>query len=287
MCLLLFALDAHPAYKLVLAANRDEFTARPSHEAHFWHDYPNVLGGRDEEAGGTWLGITQSGRFTALTNFRDIANINPNAPSRGRLTQTFLTHPEMSTSNFAALLERTGTLYNGFNILWGDFAADASDFFWYSNYTSETYNRSIHKISSGIHGVSNALFDTPWFKLERGKELLKQALERSLEHNHTPDHLSSALLAMMRDDHKPTDEQLPKTGVSLEWERVLSSMFIETPDKKYGTRCTTILLIDRANTVHFREYLSMPPDGKNAAAFTPKEQYFHFQLAPDTHSILE
>ncbi len=283
MCLILFALDAHPAYKLVLAANRDEFTARPSHEAHFWHYYPNVLGGLDLEAGGTWLGITREGRFTALTNFRDIANINPDAPSRGELTHKFLTHPEAPMSDFAALLERKGTLYNGFNILWGDFAAGAADLFWYSNYTSETYNRSIHKIPSGIHGVSNALLDTPWYKLERGKELLQQALERSSEQAHTPEQLSHALLAMMRDGVKPTDEQLPKTGVSLEWERVLSSMFIETPDKKYGTRCTSILLIDRANKVHFREYLYLSPDGKNNAAFTPKEQYFHFEFASNRH----
>jgi uncharacterized protein with NRDE domain len=254
MCLILFALDAHPAYKLVLAANRDEFTARPAHIAHYWHYYPNVLGGLDLEAGGTWLGINKHGRFTALTNYRDLSNINPDAPSRGELTHKFLTHPELPLSDFGAMLERKGTQYNGFNILWGDFADTKSELFWYSNYTSETYNRTQHKISRGFHGLSNALLDTPWHKVERGKSKLQEIVNAHTE----PMKLTSALSAMLQDRVKPNDDKLPSTGVSLEWERVLSSMFIETPDKKYGTRCSTVVLIDRDNTVYFTEYRFTP-----------------------------
>lgn len=249
MCLILFALDAHPAYKLVLAANRDEFIQRPAHVAHFWHYYPNVLGGLDLEAGGTWLGITKGGRFTALTNVRDLSNISPDAPSRGELTHKFLTHPQLPMHDFAALLERKGTQYNGFNILWGDFAGEQTDLFWYSNYTSEQYNRTANKISSGIHGLSNALLDTPWFKVEHGKARLQAALEETSD----PASLTSALLEMLKDRTRPDDSRLPSTGVSLEWERMLSSMFIESPDKKYGTRCSTVVLITHTNEVYFTE----------------------------------
>jgi uncharacterized protein with NRDE domain len=273
MCLILFALDAHPAYKLVLAANRDEFTARPAHKAHWWHYYPNVLGGLDLEAGGTWLGITKSGRFTALTNVRDLSNINPDAPSRGELTHKFLTHPQMPMPDFAALLERKGAQYNGFNILWGDISPNEPELFWYSNYPSETYNRTATKIPNGVHGLSNALLDTPWFKVERGKASLQAALED--EQNNSPESLSKALLEMLQDRIKPDDDRLPKTGVSLEWERTLSSMFIEAPENKYGTRCSTVLLVERTNTVHFTEARYTPAfDGsvldtsKNSSTFS-------------------
>jgi uncharacterized protein with NRDE domain len=249
MCLILFALNAHPAYKLVLAANRDEFIQRPAHVAHYWHYYPDVLGGLDLEAGGTWLGITKGGRFTALTNVRDLSNINPDAPSRGELTHKFLTHPDLPMTDFAALLERKGKQYNGFNILWGDFAGDKADLFWYSNYNSEQYNRTATKITSGVHGLSNALLDTPWFKVERGQVRLQAALEEIND----PATLTSALLEILKDRTRPDDTRLPSTGVSLEWERMLSSMFIETPDKKYGTRCSTVVLITRTNEVYFTE----------------------------------
>lgn len=254
MCLILFALNSHPDYKLVLAANRDEFTARPAHISHFWHYYPDVYGGLDLEAGGTWLGINKQGRFTALTNYRDISNISPDAPSRGELTHKFLTHPEMPMKDFGAMLERKGKQYNGFNILWGDFADEKSDLFWYSNYTSETYNRTATKISNGVHGLSNALLDTPWFKTEQGKTMLEDQLNENLD----PIFLSRAMLNMLRNTVRPADEYLPKTGVSLEWERVLSSMFIATDDGKYGTRCSTVVIIDRKNTVYFSEALYTP-----------------------------
>jgi uncharacterized protein with NRDE domain len=256
MCLILFALDAHPTYKLVLAANRDEFTPRPAHKAHWWHYYPDVLGGLDLEAGGTWLGITKTGRCTALTNFRDISNINPDAPSRGELTHKFLTHRQMPMADFSALLERKGTQYNGFNILWGDICLSEPDMYWYSNYTSETYNRTAIKIPSGVHGLSNALLDTPWYKVEHGKAQLQTALDDSA--NATPDALTNSLVQMLQDRTRPDDTNLPKTGVSLEWERTLSSMFIEAPQNNYGTRCSTILLVDRMNTAHFTEVRYTP-----------------------------
>jgi uncharacterized protein with NRDE domain len=278
MCLILFALDAHPAYKLVLAANRDEFTARPTHKAHWWHYYPDVLGGLDLEAGGTWLGITKGGRLTALTNFRDIANISPDAPSRGELTHTFLTHPHVPVSDFAARLERKGTQYNGFNILWGDVGAEEPELFWYSNTISDTYKRTVTKIQRGVHGLSNALLDTPWFKVEHGKARLQTVMEQQ---NISPEALTQSLIEILQDPTKPDDAYLPKTGISLEWERTLSSMFIEAPEHRYGTRCSTVLLVDRVNTAYFAEIRYTPAfDGSEMDSQTGTSTFsFAFHLS--------
>jgi uncharacterized protein with NRDE domain len=243
MCLILFALNAHPDYPFILAANRDEFTKRPAHKAHWWHYFPNIIGGIDLEAGGTWLGMTKSGRFTALTNVRDLANINPDAPSRGELTYKFLTQ-NITNDNFATLLERKGKQYNGFNILWGNIAE--GKLFWYSNYGDR-----IQDIRNGIHGVSNALLDTPWYKVEQGKIRMQEIINNSSADNHNE--LTNTLLAMLQDTTKPDDSRLPDTGVGIEWERQLSSLFIDAPEKQYGTRCSTIILVGNDRSVHFTE----------------------------------
>jgi uncharacterized protein with NRDE domain len=251
MCLILFALDAHPAYRLVLAANRDEFTKRPAHAAHWWHYYPNVHGGLDLESGGTWLGITRRGRFAAITNYRDPANILPDAPSRGELTHQYLTHDSISPDDFAATLRRKGRQYNGFNMLWGDVSGETPDVHWYSNYAHDT---SPAKVSSGIHGLSNALLNTPWQKVERGKMLLQNALETSSN----PFNVTSMLLEILTDSERAPDDHLPDTGVGTELERTLSSMFIQMPDGNYGTRCSTVILVERTGRVHFTEHRFTP-----------------------------
>lgn len=243
MCLILFALNAHPDYPFILAANRDEFIKRPAHKAHWWHYFPTVLGGMDMEAGGTWLGITRTGRFTALTNVRDLTNINPDAPSRGELTYKFLTQ-NLTNEDFAALLERKGKQYNGLNILWGNLTE--RELYWYSN-----YGEGIERITSGIHGVSNALLDTPWYKVEEGKAKIQKIMNS--EDARSPENLTSALLMMLQDRTKPDDSRLPDTGVGIEWERQLSSMFILAPEKQYGTRCSTVILLDAKQEVHFTE----------------------------------
>lgn len=245
MCLILFALQAHPNYPVVIAANRDEFIKRPAHKAHWWAYFPDVLGGIDLEAGGTWLGVTRTGRFTALTNVRDLKNINPDAPSRGELTYKFLTQ-QSTEDQFGGLLERRKALYNGFNILWGNLAK--RELFWFSN-----YGQGEKQIADGVHGLSNALLDTPWYKVEEGKARLQAVLEASIQEQLSPKELTSSLLAMLQDRTRPDDSRLPDTGVGIEWERQLSSLFIHAPEREYGTRCSTVLLVDKDNNVHFTE----------------------------------
>lgn len=270
MCLILFALNAHPDYPFILAANRDEFTKRPAHKAHWWHYFPQVLGGIDLEAGGTWLGMTTTGQFTALTNVRDLSNINPDAPSRGELTYKFLTQ-NLSSNDFADLLERKGKQYNGFNILWGN-AAEGT-LWWYSNYGKHT-----EKLQSGVHGVSNALLDTPWYKVEQGKMRVQEIINGS--EASTPEALTTALLVMLQDHTMPDDSRLPDTGVGIEWERQLSSIFIHAPEKQYGTRCSTVVLVNKNKSVSFTERRFTPSFESGFLDESPGQNSFTFSLHP-------
>ena len=223
MCLILVAWRTHPDFPLVVAANRDEFRNRPSAPASFWNDIPSVLAGRDLVAGGTWLGISRDGRFAALTNFRDPSRIDPKAPSRGALVADFLAGQQDAT-DYAHMLEASGARYNGFNIL----MTDGRCLCWYSNIG----NRS-RVLSPGIYGVSNDLLDTPWPKVRDAKSALGVALTA------LPD--DKALFELLRDDRIHPDDQLPRTGVSLELERMLSAAFIVGQD--YGTRSSTVVTI--------------------------------------------
>ncbi|MCS6808842.1 MAG: NRDE family protein [Bacteroidota bacterium] len=257
MCLIVVALHAHSHYPVVLAANRDEFIQRPTHQAHWWVYFPDVLGGMDLEAGGTWLGITRSGRFVAVTNVRDAHNINPDAPSRGELSYKFLTQ-NWTNEDFRLMLERRGRLYNGFNIIWGNLARH--ELFWYSNYATQ------HEvIESGIHGISNALLNTPWHKVERAKTLVATVLNDTTI---SQQELCSHLFAILRDTTPADDALLPDTGVGIAWERQLSPIFIHSPEHAYGTRCSTILLVDAERTVTFIERRFTP-----SLLYGRKEEY--------------
>jgi uncharacterized protein with NRDE domain len=235
MCLLLIANKAHPLYKLVIAANRDEFYDRPASPADFWNDYPELLGGKDLEAGGTWLGITRNGRLSAITNFRDFHSpIKKNAPSRGKLTIDFLLGKD-SLQSYTEKLKKSSTDYNGFNLVYGI----KNDLFYYSNQTKvET------RLTEGIYGISNALLDTPWAKIKRSKKRFSEILNRD-------DNIIENIFVLLNDKETAPDEELPDTGLDKEREKALSSIFIKTP--KYGTRCTTVLLIDNDDNVSFIE----------------------------------
>lgn len=229
MCLILLAWRCHPDIDLVVAANRDEFFARPTAPAAFWDECPDVLAGRDLEAGGTWMGVTRSGRFAALTNFRDPAHHQTGRPSRGRLAAGFLTGRETP----AACVERSaayGAECNGYNLL----VADRDSLWWTSNVGGER-----RELPPGVYGVSNHLLDTPWPKVGAGKTALAEALQG------LPD--DAGLFDLLRDDGIHPDSKLPQTGVSLEWERLLSSAFVRSSG--YGTRGSTILLRGRRRTV--------------------------------------
>ncbi len=238
MCLVLVAWRVHPDYPLVVAANRDEFFSRPTVPAMFWSDAPQVLAGRDLEAGGTWMGVTHGGRFAALTNFRDPAQMRKSAPSRGRLVADFLTGNEASGAYISHVAD-AGRQCNGYNLL----AGDGESLWWSSNIDGES-----RPLAPGVYGVSNHLLDTPWPKVGAGKTALARAL------SDLPD--DTSLFALLRDDGIHPDENLPQTGISLEWERLLSSAFVKSPD--YGTRSSTLLLMDTAGRISFDEQTWLP-----------------------------
>ncbi|MGD8836601.1 MAG: NRDE family protein [Desulfobacteraceae bacterium] len=236
MCLILFSYEQHPHYRLVLAANRDEFYDRPTAPLGFWQDHPDLLAGRDLKSFGTWMGLTRSGKIAAITNYREPETPKPQAPSRGQLISDFLIGSDRPAA-YLKQVKKEADDYNGFNLLVGD----THDLFYYSNRGGE-----IVRLESNIYGLSNRQLDTQWPKVNNGKKRLKQLLD---DHHDIP---LEQLLSLLQSQDRPPDDQLPDTGVSKEWERALSPLFIASPG--YGTRCSTILTIDRSNHLHITEY---------------------------------
>ncbi|MCL4440950.1 MAG: NRDE family protein [Firmicutes bacterium] len=256
MCYVVFAYDCHPDYLLVLAANRDEDNARPAAPARFWEEAPDMLAGKDLLQSGTWMGISRLGRFAALTNYRDPASLKPEAPSRGRLVKDYLcslADPLAYIDWLAAARE----VYNGYNLL----LMSQRGMWHYSNRTGSPL-----KISPGIHGLSNHLLDTPWPKVERGKARLGLIIK------HSKDFAVDSLFELLYDRRQALDRDLPQTGVSLQWERLLSSIFIQS--EAYGTRSSTVLLIERGGNVHFYER-NFNKDGQRAGS----DIVYHFPAA--------
>jgi uncharacterized protein with NRDE domain len=235
MCLIVLAVKQHPLYKLILAANRDEYYDRPSAGPAFWKDAPQVLAGKDLKGGGTWLGITRKGRIAAVTNYRDPASVRTGALSRGRLVRDYLLGSD-DPASYLERVRREGTEYNGFNLIVGY----KEDLFWYSN-----RGEGILPLSSGLYGISNRLLDTPWPKVARSKERLAGLLA---DHENP---FTERLFDLLRDRSTAPDDALPDTGVGLEWERILSSVFITSPT--YGTRSSTLILLDGNDRVTFMD----------------------------------
>jgi uncharacterized protein with NRDE domain len=254
MCLILFAWQVHPDYPLVVAANRDEFYARPTAAAGFWTDAPAVLAGRDLEAGGTWLGLSRSGRFAALTNYRAPEHHIAGRPSRGRLVADFLADscPALDYLERSAVYGRE---CNGYNLLVGD----GERLGWASNVSGE-----IRELTPGIYGLSNHLLDTPWPKVGAGRTALASVIEA------LPD--QSGLFQLLADDAIHPDHSLPCTGVSLEWERLLSAAFIRSAD--YGTRASTVVCIGRDGHASLEEQTWLP------GAARGERRRFRFLLEP-------
>jgi uncharacterized protein with NRDE domain len=250
MCLILVAWRAHPEFPLVVAANRDEFFNRPTASASFWPE-SGILAGRDLQAHGTWMGIGPTGRFAALTNFRDPARHRDNAASRGQLVADFLNinvPPRAGLERMRAESRR----YNPFNLIVGD----ANSLACLSSVTGD-----IRDLAPGVFGLSNHLLDTPWPKVESAKSLLSRALSA------LPD--DGALLDLLRDDSIHPDELLPRTGISLEWERLLSAAFVKAPG--YGTRSSTVLKVSRGGAALFDEQTWVEggaPAGRSRFRFT-------------------
>lgn len=238
MCLIFLAWQVHPDYPLVVAANRDEFFARPTEAAGFWSEAPDVLAGRDLEGGGSWMGVTRHGRFAALTNFRDPARVRSGAPSRGALVTGFLTD-KREAGDYLRQIPVMARECNGYNLLLGD----GRNLWWNSNVSGES-----RQLAPGIYGVSNHLLDTPWPKVGAGKTALTRALDD------LPD--NRGLFALLRDESIHPDEHLPETGVPLAWERLLSAAFVRSP--AYGTRSSTALVMQRDGATVFDEQTWLP-----------------------------
>jgi uncharacterized protein with NRDE domain len=237
MCLALVAVGAHPHYPLVIAANRDEFHARPALPAHWGCAPPfaGILAGRDVTAGGTWLGIRRDGRWALLTNVREGGRNDARAPSRGGIVPALLNRGDPLDTALGGLAAADGARYNGFNVLAGDARGAA----WTSNRCAATA-----ALALGVHGVSNALLDTPWPKLTRTKAALAAWCAKG-----EPD--VAPLFAALADRARAPDHALPDTGVAHEWEQLLSAPFIVSD--RYGTRCSTVIAIDRDGVARFVE----------------------------------
>jgi uncharacterized protein with NRDE domain len=234
MCLIALAWRAHPAYRLIVAANRDEYFGRSSAPADFWDDHRGVLAGRDLEAGGTWLGITLGGRFAALTNYRNPADRRTGVPSRGALVSGFLTG-KAGPSEYVKQVQKAATSYNGFSLLVGD-----ADSLWFLS------NRGGGplRVEPGVHGLSNHLLNTPWPKVERARARLAKQLERPFD--------AAAAFDLLGDTERAPSAELPRTGVSVEIEERLSAIRILAAGG-YGTRCSTVLCFANDGRVEFHE----------------------------------
>ncbi|MCP4687758.1 MAG: NRDE family protein [Desulfobacterales bacterium] len=260
MCLILFLYDAHPEYRLALAANRDEFYERPSAPLHFWPDSPEILAGRDLKGNGAWMGVTRTGRFAALTNYREPGGPKKNAPSRGDLVADYLRGGQ-SAPDYLHDVRSAADRCNGFNLI----AGTPSGLFYYSN-----RGDGVHRVPPGCHGLSNHLLNTPWPKAARGVSRFKALLPPGKTAD--PDEI----FTLLSDPTRPPDSDLPDTGVGLEFERILSSLFI-TSDF-YGTRSSSVLLVGKTGSVTFveRTYL---PDGSGAPAAPDRK--FTFRIRDD------
>ena len=244
MCLILITWGGHPTRRCVVAANRDEFHSRATAPAHWWTDNPQILAGRDLEAGGTWLGVTRMGRFAALTNFRGASPKRADAKSRGLLVSDFL-RSETSVAKELTRLTHVAMEYNGFNLM----ISDGSSLGIFESITGAG-----RELGPGTYGLSNHLLDTPWPKVETAKSRMLAALDGDAD--------ASTLLPLLRDPIPAPDEMLPNTGVGLEWERMLSSAFIL--GEEYGTRCSTVLMMDSSGSIFFDEW-SWNPTGIETA----------------------
>lgn len=237
MCLAIIALKALRDWPLIIIANRDELHSRPTLPANPWTDAPHILGGRDLSAGGTWLGLSAKGRLALLTNYREPGQNDPTAPSRGQLADEFLRGNALA-QDFIAGLQGREKEYNGFNLLLGD-----RNGLWYFSNRGDVTAR---EIKVGVVGLSNASLDTPWPKLKRTRDAIAEHLRENIL---KPE--PARLFGVMADTRSATLEELPDTGVGSEREKLLGSPFIK--NERYGTRCTTLIMLRSDGMYTFHE----------------------------------
>lgn len=256
MCLITLAYRVHQEFPLLVAANRDEYYARPTRGIHFWEDYPGLLAGRDLEAGGTWMGITRGGRFAAITNHRSSGAIAGEPRSRGMLTLEFLAG-KATPEAYLRTVCNADAQYAGFNLLVGD----AEGLYYLSNIEGR-----VRKLAPGVHSISNGLLDSGWPKQVSAERRLAAVLDERIDHE--------ALARAVSDRGSAADEELPDTGVELALERALSAQFITMPE--YGTRATTTLTLHHSGVVEVRER----DFHAGGVAGDTREQRFTLEAAP-------
>jgi len=253
MCILFIAIKQHPLYPLIIAANRDEFHKRPTQAAHFWEgdekplagkesiagekpsDEKKLLAGKDLTAGGTWMGINNAGSIAALTNIRAPGKERPNAVTRGELVANFLKQ-NVDHSEYLKKLEDSHLQYNGYNLLFGDLK---------KLQVYNSFENTVDELTDGVYGLSNANLNSPWPKLDMGRSALAKYCKstEALDHEH--------LFELLGNNLPANDDELPNTGIPVEWEKKLSSIFITS--EEYGTRSSTVLLIDEQQQAYWEE----------------------------------
>ena len=235
MCLVLIAYKSHPRYPLIIAANRDEFFQRPAHSAGYWQDHPQILGGRDLKCGGTWMAVDNRGRVAAVTNYREPSEQKQNLRSRGFLVTDYLLGDDSPQDYLRNLSEHINE-YDGFNL----FAGDIATLYFYGSYLQQPL-----QMESGVHGISNGDLDYPWPKVNKGKHALAEIVGNrdTIE--------PGSLFNILLDREVPDDKLLPDTGVGLKLERMLAPVFVSGGE--YGTRSSTVLLMDSSKRVYFSE----------------------------------
>ncbi|MFZ2989193.1 NRDE family protein [Ideonella sp.] len=257
MCLMALAWQQRQRFPLVLAANRDEYTDRPAAPMAWWQPAeggPALLSGRDLRGGGTWLGLTRSGKLGLLTNVRTPAVTDPQAPTRGRIVIDWLTSDQPAEMFFGRL---RGAAHAPFNLLAADLREN--DWRWTSNIAEAP-----RPLQPGLTGLSNAALDTPWPKVQR----LKQGLAEEIERVDSRTALIEALLLRLTDEVRASDADLPATGVPMEVERMLSSIFVRSPDGRYRTRCSTVLVVERTAAGCLTEVVELNHDDGTRACHT-------------------
>jgi uncharacterized protein with NRDE domain len=239
MCLAVFSYKTEADFPLILATNRDEFYSREAKPAHFWDDYPDLLAGKDTKAGGTWLGITKTNRFAAITNYRDIDRIKPDAPSRGDLVKNYLIS-ELSVLEYYESVQSDLKRYNGFNLILGQ----PDDLYYFNN-----QKPGLQKLTPGFYSLSNAFLNTSWPKTDRALADLKRMFKDGIPSK-------ERLLQLLQNKQRYPNELLPETGLRPEMERVVSSIFITS--EEYGTRCSTLIYVSRNGDTEFTEVTYHP-----------------------------
>ena len=241
MCILFVAVNQHPNYPLIICANRDEFHQRPTQTMHWWPEtnrQDSILAGKDLQAGGTWLGLTRSGQFSALTNYRKIARDDEHKTykSRGELVVNSLKKPTLTDET----LQQQADQYQGFNLIWGTWD-DLSCF--------DSINQKFTPLTDGYHSICNGAIDDIWPKMATGEKALEAYISAQATIEATIEHLP--LIELMKNKQTAPDDLLPNTGIGIDWERKLSAIFIES--KEYGTRSTCIITIDNTGDCQVSE----------------------------------